>query len=332
MRLPVFPTAILLTHGISVLGGPLSVRKEIRDLAQGSAWMGSNTLPFLTLNTQPDIATPEFPSNPNTPVTETSFVPSSDALDPFVPSSDTVGNIYAALGAASSPGAGQPDTREFQSGVSTVPTSPTNLDIPQLFASSSGSDSSLISFGGSVTNTQLDNESPDIRSSFQIAMKFPETLEKDLRKLIRGDLIWCNYVLTADKQSLRWNYCGGQDGGWYEFKNMELGFVLYKAPNQRILSFMNVVNDGHHKQFDNDGGFTWVVNDNSLWGQIKSDIGYLQRFKKEWVKKVTTYLPKPWTLRSEDFIGNERDFMYECLRYFEKIPKFCDDCSGCWND
>ncbi|MCJ1466181.1 hypothetical protein MMC07_004800 [Pseudocyphellaria aurata] len=326
MRLSVFPTALVLTHGILVFGGPLSVRKEIRDVAQDSALFQ----PFLTaLNTPLDTPTRESASNLDASVMEA----------PFVPLSDGLGNIYAALCAASSPGLSRPNTpafQGFQSGVSTVSTDPTNpisLNIPvgsnensypPHSASTPGSDSSLDSIVGynSVFDTQPGDESPGIESSFQTAMKLPDHLASDVNRLLaKGGPKVCFYPLSADKKGLKtWDFNCEGTGTWSDFGEQEVGFALYNAGNNRVLSLMNVVHAGYHKVTEDVNNFQtrdrWVSNENTVFGLGNKDEEVLQSFKKDWIKTVARFLPKGWRLISEDGIRDESTFKKICSEFF----------------
>ncbi|MCJ1466182.1 hypothetical protein MMC07_004801 [Pseudocyphellaria aurata] len=323
MRLPVFLTATLLTHALLVLSGPLSVRKEIRDVAQDYAWFQ----PFFeALNTQRDTPTiPESPSDPDVPVMGTSFVPLTNGLG---------SSMYAALGG------GQSDTPAFpelQSELSTGSTSPANLNIPtgfndnsysQLSTSTPGSGSSLDSFGGSATTSQPGNELPGVGSSFQIATSFPEDLERDVGLIAQNplDVLVCTYTLDYDQDS---NYdrdglhsdpdhCSGR-GGWSEFKETEVGFVLYRAPGNRILSLMNYLHDGYREVFtDAKGNHIWEKRYRSDLAHLfrRSDKYHLQRLKREWNVKVESFMPTTWTLKSVDGIKDEKTFMDICYYYF----------------
>ncbi|MCJ1466183.1 hypothetical protein MMC07_004802 [Pseudocyphellaria aurata] len=306
---------------------------SLRDVALDSALFQ----PFLTaLNTQPDTPTRESASKLDAPVTETPFVPLPDGLD---------SSMYAALGGAFPPGAGQqqPDTPAFSgywSGVSTNPTSSTtNLNIPigiingnsypQLSAFAYGSDSSLKFFGGSVTNTQPRSETPGVGSSFQTAMIVPEDLASDIQDLLKPDaLIARDYALRNDEKGVEPSSCQGK-GGWTEFRKTEVGFVLDRAPNKKIFALMNVVHDHEHKERDpiNDGEYIWVHNAGSnIFTNLISNQNALQGLKTEWESKVGSYMKgSGWTLISADGTREGSTFMGVCYMYFgEENHKFCD--------
>ncbi|MCJ1466178.1 hypothetical protein MMC07_004797 [Pseudocyphellaria aurata] len=310
MRLLVFPTAILLTHGISVLGGPLSVRKEIRDLAQGLDWIGSNTPTFLeALKIQPDTPMPGSPSDAGSPVTE--IPPSVYTL------SDAVDNIYAALGGASSPGAGQPDTQafpEFQSRVPTIPTSPTNLDgsydgaawfhLPAL-ASGSNFDGTYLPLPAPAPSG---NNSPGVGSSIQAPTRLPESLAGDVNGLVNGEWTICHYGLFVDKKGLGRSDCMDKPQGWSSFQTEYVGFVLLNAGNKPIFSLMNVV---HNNARRNERDINVYIR--GALSRIDEEV--LHGFKKDWEETVTSFMPKGWTLISEDGIKDEQTFKGICSKY-----------------